>query len=101
MTAPGTYGLKVAQMDEIIRRTEEKLQEMKVLNTMVTSDAGAIMTANQSDSGKLLMDKFNVWTNDFNQIRSKLVELNDKVKALRQLQLANTHDATSVSGADI
>lgn len=103
MTTPGEqFGINDAQMQQIIEATNESLSQMRMLNNQVQGQAGALATANQSDSGKVLVNKFQTWSGDFAQIENQLKELNQRVLDLRNAALSFAQDATStVSGSDL
>ncbi|WP_010693501.1 hypothetical protein [Saccharopolyspora spinosa] len=90
-----TYGLKEAQLAKIIQATDDALAKMRQLNNNVSAQASALMSANQSNSGKILNDRFSVWAQDFGQIAANLSLLNAKVKALRQVMLHASEDSDS------
>ncbi|MBB5152473.1 hypothetical protein [Saccharopolyspora phatthalungensis] len=91
------YGLNAEQMTKIIRATEDALGKMRQLNNNVTTQGAALASANQSDSGRIFQDKFNIWAQDFSQISGNLQNLNEKAKALLNIQLASTGDAMGIA----
>ncbi|WP_010693507.1 hypothetical protein [Saccharopolyspora spinosa] len=98
MQSAAQYGLNADHLRKIIQATDDALAKMRQLNNNVSAQASALMSANQSNSGKILNDRFSVWAQDFGQIAGNLTNLNGKVKGLLQLSLQTADDAASTSG---
>ena len=102
-TNPGaSYGLNDGQMQQIINSTDKSLGDVRTVNNQVQCQASALGTANNSDSGRILVQKFSVWTQDFAQVESQLADLNQRVKDLRLAAIAAGSGATDpVSGSTL
>ncbi|MGW5642788.1 hypothetical protein ACWEV3_17840 [Saccharopolyspora sp. NPDC003752] len=97
MTVPGgQYGLDEAQLSQIINATNTALTNMKSLNTQVQAQALALGDANQSESGRLLVSKFETWSTDFNNIQNQLGSLNTNVQGLLKVGRSAQEQANEV-----
>ncbi|MEU6265520.1 hypothetical protein [Saccharopolyspora shandongensis] len=97
MTVPGgQYGLDEAQLSQIINATIKSLTDMKTVNTQVQAQAMALGDANQSESGRLLVGKFDTWAADFNKIQNQLESLNGSVRDLLKVGRSAQEQANEV-----
>jgi hypothetical protein len=91
---PSTYHFSDPDLDQIITRTQDAINEMNQLNNTVQSHTDALGTANRSDSGQILSSHLATWMTDFNNCVNNLNELNQKATALRQVNLGTGTTAT-------
>ncbi|MFI0469578.1 hypothetical protein ACH347_36375 [Saccharopolyspora sp. 5N102] len=97
MTAPGgQYGLNEAQLGQIISATNKALTDMKTVNNQVQAQALALGDANQSESGRLLVGKFETWSTDFSNIQNQLDSLNTSVQGLLKVGRSAQEQANEV-----
>ncbi|MEU5844930.1 hypothetical protein [Saccharopolyspora shandongensis] len=97
MTVPGgQYGLDESQLSQIINATNKSLTDMKSVNTQVQAQAMALGDANQSESGRLLVSKFDTWSADFNKIQAQLESLNGSVRDLLKVGRSAQEQANEV-----
>jgi hypothetical protein len=80
---PLQYGMDDAQLKSIIDATNDALGRMNGVNQTVTGEAGYYISVNNSDSGKIMQDSLNQWSEKFGKITGDLDNLNHKVTALR------------------
>ncbi|MGW5648624.1 hypothetical protein ACWEV3_25135 [Saccharopolyspora sp. NPDC003752] len=96
--AGGMYGLDAGEMTKIITATDDAHSRMTQLNSRVEQTAMQVQMANQSDSGRLQVQKFQTWRQDFNTISTRLQELNQKVKDLLRTGQSTSDSATDHAG---
>ena len=77
------YGMEDAQLKQIIDATNDALGRMNGVNQTVISETGYYISVNNSDSGKIMQDSLNQWSEKFGKITGDLDNLNFKVAALR------------------
>ncbi|MGI8306478.1 hypothetical protein [Saccharopolyspora hattusasensis] len=82
-------------MAGIIQATDDALAQIRTLRYTVNETSGAVYRANQSRSGKIFEARFNDWASEFGQIEANLTNLNEKVKALRQVMLRAADESES------
>jgi hypothetical protein len=82
-------------MQQIINATDKSLGDIRTLNNQVQYQSSALGVANNSDSGRILMQKFGTWSQDFHQVEGQLADLNMRVKDLRAAGLAASTGATT------
>jgi len=90
----GSYGLNDGQLQQIIVQTDKSLGDVRTVNNQVQYQASALGVANNSDSGRILMQKFGTWSQDFAQVQTQLADLNQRVKDLRTAALSAASTAT-------
>lgn len=78
------YGMDDAQLKNIIDATTDALGRMSGVNKTVSGEAGAYISANNSDSGRIMQSSLNDWSDRFGKITGDLDQLNYKVAKLRQ-----------------
>jgi hypothetical protein len=90
---PSTYTFSNEDLNKIITKTQNAIDEMNTVNNLVTHHTDLLTDANRSDSGTILSSHLATWTTDFNNVVNNLNDLNGKANALLQVNL-NTHHST-------
>ncbi len=84
---PSTYHFSDADLQQIITKTQDAINEMNTVNNTVQAHTDALTDANRSDSGAILSTHLATWTTDFNNCVNNLTDLNTKATALRQVNI--------------
>lgn len=80
-----TYSFSDADLQQIINKTQEAINEMNTVNNTVQSHTDSLFDANRSDSGQILSGHLGTWAADFHTCVNTLTDLNGKAHALRQI----------------
>lgn len=102
MTAPQLsklYGFSDDTMNRIIVATHDAISSMQKINSNVQTLAGTLPTVNKSTSGILLAQRIDDWNRDYNQIVSKLNELNERATNVRKSNVDTSEQTTQASQA--
>jgi hypothetical protein len=94
---PLPYGMDDGQLRQIIQVTSEHVAQMKTLNSRVQGQAESYISANNSDSGRIMQEGLIEWTDQFNKIVGDLEQLNTKVANVRQENQATSQHATGTA----
>jgi hypothetical protein len=77
------YGMDDGQLKSIIDATNDALGRMDGVNKTVTGEAGTYISVNNSESGRIMQNGLNDWSDKFGKITGDLDNLNFKVAQLR------------------
>jgi hypothetical protein len=91
---PSTYHFESSALQQIILKTEDAINEMNTVNSMVQSHTDALFDANSSDSGQILSQHLNTWNGDFHTCVNNLTDLNTKVQNLLKTNQSTDDNAT-------
>jgi hypothetical protein len=94
---PLPYGMNDGQLASIINVTSDHVVQMKSLNSRVQGQAEGYISANNSDSGRIMQEALFEWTDQFNKIVGDLEQLNTKVANVRQENQRTSHKATGAA----
>ena len=94
---PSSYHFESSALRQIIQKTEEAINEMNTVNSMVQSHTDALFDANSSDSGQILTQHLGTWNADFHTCVNNLTDLNTKVQNL--LAINQNADDNATGGA--
>ena len=97
MAAPANLKLFQAELDNIIRTTEQAIQQMVAVNGQVSYLAPSIQQNNQSDSGRIIARRLVDWTDDYPKIVGDMTQINGRVIAMRTALAAGADFATSAA----
>src|SRR3569833_87471 len=95
--AATTYHISDADLQQIINKTQDAINEMNTVNNTVQSHTDSLVDANRSDSGQILSGHLATWTADFHTCVNNLTDLNHKATAL--LQINRSTDSGATGGA--
>jgi hypothetical protein len=96
---PANLKLFQAELDNIIRQTEEAILQMNTVNGQVNYLAPSVQQNNQSDSGRIILRRLNDWTDDYPKIVNNMAQINQQVHAMRNALAAGADFATSAAAA--
>ncbi len=91
------YGMDDAQLKQIIDATNYALGRMRGVNQTVTGEAGYYISVNNSDSGRIMQDNLNQWSEKFGKITNDLDQLNYKVEQLRKNNASTSGGAVHIA----
>ncbi|GLY74847.1 hypothetical protein [Actinoallomurus iriomotensis] len=91
---PSTYHFSDADLQQIINKTQDAINEMNTVNNTVQAHTDSLVDANRSDSGQILSGHLTTWTSDFHTCVNNLTDLNHKAQALLQINRGTNNDAT-------
>ena len=97
MAAPTNLKLFQAELDNIIRTTEEAIQQMVAVNGQVSYLAPSVQQNNQSDSGRIIAGRLQDWTDDYPKIVGDMTQINGQVRGMRNALAAGADFATSAA----
>ncbi|MDN3359230.1 hypothetical protein [Actinomadura sp. DC4] len=92
---PSTYHFSDADLQQIITKTSEAVNEMNTVNQTVQSHTDALVDANRSDSGQILSGHLATWNTDFHACVNNLNDLNQKATALLQVNRNTSTETTA------
>lgn len=90
---PSTYHFSDVDLQQIITKTQDAINEMNTVNNMVQSHTESLVDANRSDSGQILSGHLATWTSDFHTCVNNLTSLNGKAQALLQINRSTDTNA--------
>jgi hypothetical protein len=96
-TAAGTYGMSDTDLQSIIQKTANAIDQMDQLGRSVMSNTDAVGAANVSTSGSVITGNLATWTDDFNTVRGLLTELNGKAQNLYQINVEAASNAQAAA----
>lgn len=91
---PSSYHFSDADLQQIINKTQDAINEMTVVNNSVQAHTESLVDANRSDSGQILSGHLTTWTSDFHTCMNNLTALNHKAQALLKVNRATNAGAT-------
>jgi hypothetical protein len=95
---PGLYGMTDAHLVSIINATRDHADQMHKLRANVEAQANVYIRANNSESGQIMTQRLNEWTQNFHRTVGHLEQLNEKVHNVRRNNLAANTDASGLAG---
>ncbi len=95
--ATNTLKLTTAEVDNIIRMTEQAISEMTSINNAVTYLGPNVQRDNQSDSGRILLKRLTDWTDDYPKIVNDMTQINRQVQAMRNALAAGADFAAAAA----
>jgi len=97
MAAPANLKLFQAELDNIIRTTEQAIQQMVAVNGQVSYLAPSVQQNNQSDSGRIIVRRLQDWTDDYPKIVNDMTQINRQVQAMRNALAAGADFAAAAA----
>ena len=92
---PATYHFSDHDLQQIITKTDNAVQEMNNLGKTVGLHTESLGAANRSDSGQILSGHLGTWQQNFYACVNNLADLNHKATALLQVNRGvNTSSAS-------
>lgn len=92
---PSSYHFVDADLQQIITKTQDAINEMNTVNQTVQSHTDALVDANRSDSGQILSGHLATWNTDFHACVNNLTDINQKATALLQVNRSTGVDTTT------
>jgi hypothetical protein len=92
---PSSYHFSDADLQQIITKTQDAINEMNTVNQTVQSHTDALVDANRSDSGQILSGHLATWNTDFHACVNNLTDINQKATALLQVNRSTGVDTTT------
>jgi hypothetical protein len=92
---PSTYRFSDPDLQQIINKTQDAINEMNTVNTTVQAHTDSLVDANRSDSGQILSGHLATWTTDFHTCVNNLTDLNTKAQALLRVNQNTSTTTTS------
>lgn len=92
---PSTYHFSDPDLQAIITKTQDAINEMNTVNNTVQSHTDSLVDANRSDSGTILSQHLATWNADFNTCVNNLTDLNTKAQALLQVNRSTGNTTTT------
>jgi hypothetical protein len=92
-----TLKLTAAEVDNIIRMTEQAISEMTSINNAVNYLGPNVQRDNQSDAGKIILKRLTDWTDDYPKIVNDMTQINRQVQAMRNALAAGADFAAAAA----
>lgn len=92
-------GYEATQLQTIIARTQEQVSAMEAARGRVEGATEVLASAAQAQAGLVLRQRLSEWQREYNDIKSKLDQLNNQVHALLADRRATDESTAAAAGA--